>query len=194
MNRCNGVEQAKISVIGLGNVLLGDDGFGPLVIELFRSEYSHDPTIEVLDLGTPGLDLVPYLHGKKFVVIVDAVQSDSKPGTLNLYGESGLLDHPAALHLSAHDPAVGQCLTQLRLAGHAPSDVRVLGVVPECCDLGSRMSDCVLAAVSPAVKTIASLLDQQGFPCRRRTGNRRPNLWWHTDLFAELPTTKTKPQ
>ena len=171
-------EQSQISIIGLGNVLLGDDAFGPLVVEKFRCEYAYDPAVEVLDLGTPGLDLAPYLHGKKLVVIVDAVHSDSKPGTLNLYGESGVLDQQATLNLTAHDPGVGQCLAQLKLAGHAPSEVLVLGVVPECCDLGGGISDSVLAALAPAVKRITSLLNEHGFPCSRRVRQRRPNLWW----------------
>ena len=53
--------QCSISVIGLGNVFLGDDGFGPLVIETFRCSYECGESVEVIDLGTPGLDLAPYL-------------------------------------------------------------------------------------------------------------------------------------
>ncbi len=43
-----------VSVIGLGNVFLGDDGFGPLAVETFRCQYACGPEVEVLDLGTPG--------------------------------------------------------------------------------------------------------------------------------------------
>jgi hydrogenase maturation protease len=84
-------------VVGLGNVLLGDDGFGPLVIERFRAEYECDPNVEVLDLGTPGLDLVPYLQDAALVVIVDAVNAAGNPGSLHLYAEDQLLNHRDAL-------------------------------------------------------------------------------------------------
>jgi len=65
-------EHRAVSVIGLGNVFLGDDGFGPLAVETFRCQYECGPEVEVLDLGTPGLDLAPYLYGRELVVIVDA--------------------------------------------------------------------------------------------------------------------------
>ena len=71
----------RARIIGLGNVLLGDDGFGPLAVELFRCQYECGSNVEVLDLGTPGLDLAPYLYGTDLVVIADAVHAEEKPGT-----------------------------------------------------------------------------------------------------------------
>jgi len=176
--------QRSICIIGLGNVLLGDDGFGPLIVERFRCEYAYDPSVEVLDLGTPGLDLAPYLHGKDLVVIVDAVHSDETPGTLSLYDETDFLDYTAVLRLTAHDPGVEQCLAQMKLAGDAPSEVIIVGVVPQSCDLGRGLSASVLAAVSLAVEKIASLITEHGVPCRRRVVQERPNLWWQSVLPA----------
>ena len=49
----------RVSVIGLGNILLGDDGFGPCAVEMFRCKYECGPDVEILDLGTPGVDLAP---------------------------------------------------------------------------------------------------------------------------------------
>ena len=172
----------RICVIGLGNVLLGDDGFGPLVVERFRCEYNYDATVEVLDLGTPGLDLAPYLHGKELVLIADAVHSNDTPGTLCFYSQTALLDRKALLHLTAHDPGVGQCLAQLKLAGHAPSEVFILGVVPESVALGSGISASVSAAVPAAVQSIATLLCDYGAPCKRRIVQEKPNLWWRSSL------------
>ena len=51
----------NIAVIGMGNVLMGDDGFGPYVIEVLKSRYEFQPSTHVMDVGTPGLDLSPYL-------------------------------------------------------------------------------------------------------------------------------------
>jgi len=183
--------QRRICIIGLGNVLLGDDGFGPLIVEKFRCEYAYDPSVEVLDLGTPGLDLAPYLHGKDLVVIVDAVHSDETPGTLSLYDESDFLDHRAVLRLTAHDPGVEQCLAQLKLADHAPSELIIVGVVPQSCDLGRGLSASVLAAVPPALEKIASLIREHGLPCRRRVVQERPNLWWQSVLQSASSVVKS---
>lgn len=190
MNWHTSAERPKICVIGLGNVFLGDDAFGPLVVEKFRCEYVHDASAEILDLGTPGLDLTPYLHARELVVIVDAVVSDEKPGTLRVHHGSGLLDRPAMLHLTGHDPGLGQCLAQLKLAGLSPSKVIILGVVPECCDLGSRISACVLGAVSAAVYTIVLMLNEHGVPCRRRPVRQFSNLLWQVASFAGQATAK----
>ena len=109
-----------VCVIGLGNVLMGDDGFGPLAVERFRCEYECGPNVEVLDLGTPGLDLAPYLFGTDLVVIADAVNADEKPGTLSIYCEADLVAHRAQLRLTDHDPGLQESLAHLRLSGESP--------------------------------------------------------------------------
>jgi hydrogenase maturation protease len=185
MSRSAGISQRRVCIIGLGNVLLGDDGFGPFVVEKFRCEYAYDANVEVLDLGTPGLDLAPYLHGKDVIVIVDAVHSDDDPGTLRLYDETDFWDHRVMLRLSGHDPGVEQCLAQLKLAGHAPSQVIIVGVVPESCVLGKGFSGAVLAAVTPAVERIAAFLCELDVPCWPRVARERPNLWWEAFLPTE---------
>jgi len=160
----------RIAIIGLGNVLLGDDGFGPLAVEMFRSLYECDSNVEILDLGTPGLDLAPYLYDTDLVVIADAVypHKEEKPGTLCVYCEDDLGSSHAQLRLTSHDPGVRESLVQLRLAGHAPSEVIVVGVVPESCGLGKGISLSVLNTCLIAVDTIARLLVERSIDCRRR--------------------------
>src|SRR5271165_3375118 len=151
MNTSTGASHPRVSVVGLGNVLLGDDGFGPLVVEKFRCAYRCGSNVEVRDLGTPGLDLAPYLYDADVVVIVDAVHAEEKPGTLCMYCADDLLSRRAQLRLTAHDPGVQECMAQLRVAGHAPCELIILGVVPESCRLGRGFSSAVLGASSAAV-------------------------------------------
>ena len=170
----------RIAVVGLGNVLLGDDGFGPLAVEMFRSLYECDSKVEILDLGTPGLDLAPYLYDEDLVVIADAVhpREEEKPGTLFVYCDEDLASPQAQLRLTSHDPGVQESLAQLRLAGHAPSEVIVVGVVPESCNLGSGISLSVLNTCLIAVDTIARLLVERAIDCRRRHAPVQRNVWW----------------
>ncbi len=174
----------RICIIGLGNVLLGDDGFGPLAVEMFRCWYKCGSNVEILDLGTPGLDLAPYLYGADLVVIADAVQADEKPGTLRIYFEADILDRRGQLRVTAHDPGVQECMAQLRIAGHAPSELIIIGVVPDSCGLGPGFSSAVLRASSAAVDSIARLLAERAVDCRRRPRPAQPNLWW---LPADRP-------
>ncbi|MFZ0309197.1 MAG: hydrogenase maturation protease [Candidatus Sulfotelmatobacter sp.] len=170
----------RIAVLGLGNVLLGDDGFGPLAVEMFRSLYECDSKVEILDLGTPGLDLAPYLYDADLVVIADAVhpREEERPGTLCVYCDDDLASSQAQLRLTSHDPGVQESLAQLRLAGHAPSEVIVVGVVPESCGLGNSISLSVLNTCLVAVDTIARLLVERFIDCRRRHAAVQPSPWW----------------
>jgi hydrogenase maturation protease len=178
MNTSTGGSHPRVSVVGLGNVLLGDDGFGPLAVEMFRCAYECDSNVEILDLGTPGLNLAPYLYDRELVVIADAVHAEEKPGTLCIYCQPDLLARRAQLRLTAHDPGVQESLAQLWLAGHAPSELIIIGVVPESCGLGKDISPSVLSASAAAVDNIARLLVERAIHCRRRHAPARPNFWW----------------
>jgi len=186
MNMSAGRSHPRISVVGIGNVLLGDDGFGPLAVEMFRCRYECGRNVEILDLGTPGLELGPYLYDADLVVIVDAVHAEQKPGTLCIYCEADLLSRRAQLRLNAHDPGVQESLAQLRLAGHAPSELIIIGVVPESCTLGEGFSPSVLSTSSKAADNIARLLVERAVDCRRRDTPVQPNLWWLSGQPSEL--------
>ena len=184
INTTAGRPAGRIVVVGLGNVLLGDDGFGPLAVEMFRSLYESDSKVEILDLGTPGLDLAPYLYDADLVVIADAVhpREEEKPGTLCVYRD-GDLGREAQLRLTSHDPGVQESLAQLRLAGHAPSEVIVVGVVPESCALGNKISVSVLNTCLVAVDTIARLLVERHIDCHRRHDPVQSSLWWFSGEY-----------
>ena len=178
---------SRIAVVGLGNVLLGDDGFGPLAVEMFRRLYECDSNVEILDLGTPGLDLAPYLYDTDLVVIADAIYppENEKPGTLCVYCEDDLAfseagSSHALTRLTSHDPGVQESLAQLRLAGHAPSEVIVVGVVPESCGLGKGISLSVLNTCLVAVDTIARLLVARSIDCHKRHDPVHRTLWWQS--------------
>ena len=167
-----------ISVIGLGNVFLGDDGFGPLAIETFRCEYDYPSTVDVLDLGTPGLDLAPYLYDKELIIVVDTVHSDTAIGTLSIFNENDFLTHKAKLRITGHDPGLWDSLAHLRLAGHAPSELIVLGVNPESCEFAELISEEILNTATHAAAMIANALMKHGIHCVLRQPAAVPNLWW----------------
>jgi hydrogenase maturation protease len=183
------IHPLRVSVIGLGNVFLGDDGFGPLVVEKFRCRFECDPNVEVLDLGTPGLDLAPYLYGKDLIVLVDAVHADGPPGTLSFYCEDDFVSHRARLRLTGHDPGLWDCLAHLRMADQSPSELIIIGVVPESCGFGEGISPVLLDSSSVAADSIGGVLTQRGVACHRRQVVVQQNLWWLPLPGAESATT-----
>ena len=71
-----------IKVIGCGNILRRDDGIGIYVIDELR-KYSLPEEVELVDAGTLGIDILPYLEGARKVILVDAVKSQNKPGIIH---------------------------------------------------------------------------------------------------------------
>ncbi len=174
----NSLSLSGVAVIGLGNVFLGDDGFGPLAIETFRCQYECPSHVEVLDLGTPGLDLAPYLYDKELVIVVDTVHSDTVAGTLSIFHEEDFLSHKAKLRISGHDPGLWDALAHLRLAGHAPSELIVLGINPESCEFAERISEEVSSTATLAAAMIAHALIHHGIGCILRQPPSLLSLWW----------------
>jgi len=168
----------QVSVFGIGNVLLGDDGFGPLVIEMFRCHYECGSNVEVLDLGTPGLDIAPYLYDRDLVILIDAVHTGAEPGSSCLLPEVELLYHRTHLNLTGHDPGIQGSLAHLKLAGHAPKELLVVGAEPQCCRFGEGISPSMLAAASAATAAIARLLHERRVSCKRRPASIPLKLWW----------------
>jgi hydrogenase maturation protease len=187
----------RVSVIALGNILLGDDGFGPCALEMFRCRYECGPEVEILDLGTPGIDLAPYLYGRELVILVDALNAACTPGTLYMCRWAALAPNQTKLRLTGHDPGVSEALTQLGMLDQAPLELVVIGAVPKSCEFNVGISPEVCRTAGTAADHIAGLLLDYGVRCVPRPALLRPNLWWlddpatnacWTDLVAKTDT------
>ncbi len=155
-------------VLGLGNVLMGDDGFGPAVVRAFSARYEVAPGVEVIDLGTPGLDLTPWIADAFHVVIVDTVKAAGEPGALRLYSKADLMKSAPFARTGPHDPGVKECVFTLEFAGRAPEHITVVGAVPDHVGMGIALSTTLEAAVPRAADAIAAALRAHGDEVRSR--------------------------
>ncbi len=168
----------RVAVVGLGNVLVGDDAFGPYVVRLFDARYDTEPAVEVLDLGTPGLDLAPHLEGLDALVVVDTVHSDGAPGTLKQYDREQLLSRPSPPRTNPHQPGVKETLLRLEVEDLSPRDVLLVGVVPERTETGVGLTDAVRDAAAEALVAIVAELERLGVVVTAREPERDPDIWW----------------
>jgi hydrogenase maturation protease len=168
----------RIGVIGLGNVLMGDDAFGPWVVQSLLAEYEFPEGVSVEDLGTPGLDLMPYVTDVEALVLVDTVRSDAPPGTVRLYRRDDLLKHPPQARLSPHDPGVKEALLTAEFAGRGPREVLLVGAVPETTAMGVSLSPALRAAVPRAAAEVLRELGRLGRPATPLGAPRSPDVWW----------------
>lgn len=173
-----------IRVLGLGNVLMNDDGFGPYVIEYLLATYEFPPGVDVLDLGTPGLDLTPFLSDAHAVIVVDTVKSTGTAGDLRLYRKAQILARPPEPRLSPHDPGLKDTLFTLTLAGTVPSEVFLVGAIPGDVTMGSTLSPPLLAAVPRAAEAVVAELHRLGVEAQARPGTPEVKPWWTADPTA----------
>ena len=169
-----------VFILGLGNVLMGDDGFGPYVARTFEEQYALGAEAETIDLGTPGLDLTPWLADASHVIIVDTVRASEPPGSLCVYNKADIVRHVPFARIGPHDPGLKETLLALEFAGRAPGTVTLIGVVPARVAMGTTLSDPVATAVPAALNAVISQLNALNIPVRRRESVNRDKgyPWW----------------
>jgi hydrogenase maturation protease len=173
-----------IRVLGLGNVLMSDDGFGPFVVRVLEATYECPPDVEFIDVGTPGLDLTPFLLATRAVIFVDTVTSRGVPGEIRLYDRDAILKVPPQARTGGHDPALKEALLTVEAAGNGPAQVTLVGAIPEWIATGVVLSPRLQAAVGPAVLAVVDALDALGVRPTRRVHPQVPHVWWATESGA----------
>ena len=169
----------QVAILGLGNVLMGDDALGPHVIAHLAARYQLPAEVILEDLGTPGLDLHPHLAGHDVLILVDVVKSKGEPGELRLYNKEEILKHPPGPRTSPHDPGVKEALLGLQFAGTDPEKVMLVGVIPNnTCDLEVGLSTAVRRAIPLAVDAVVAELAELGIEAVPRQPAPEPDIWW----------------
>lgn len=147
-------KRTPLLVMGLGNVLLGDDGVGSAAVALLHDRYRLPAGVRVLDGGTLGLSLLPYLEDADALILVDAIRADGPPGTfVRLEGDD--VPPAVATRLSPHQIGVADMLDGARWLDRSPARVVLLGIVPESMELAIGLSPRVSMALPDLVARIA---------------------------------------
>ena len=160
----------SLLILGLGNVICGDDGLGVVAAERLKSEYELPGGVEVLDGGTLGLSLLAHVSGADDLLLLDAVRANAPPGTLvRLDGDA--VGPAVRERLSVHQIGVADLLDALRLLDEVPRRLVLLGLVPETLELGIDRSPAVAAGLDQLVTAAAREASDLGHPLRRRTAD-----------------------
>ncbi len=151
----------KIVVLGLGNILFRDEGFGVHVIRALRSRYSFSPSVDIIDGGTAGISLSGFVSGVDLLIAVDCLASDASPGSLFIYENDELVSAPG-VRMSPHQVGFLEMLDLLDLQGMKPLKVILIGAVG--CDLNSglHLSPALYSTVKLACDKIVELLEGAG--------------------------------
>ena len=151
----------NILVLGVGNVLLSDEGAGVRAVEQLQRQYVFPPQVELIDGGTMGLDLLGYLDDKSHLFIVDAIVSDQPPGSVVV---EKLLDPPAYFRqkISPHQIGLSELLAVAAMQDCLPPAITLFGIVPRDLSTGIEMSPEAKVAVGQAVLAVVQELGLMG--------------------------------
>jgi hydrogenase maturation protease len=150
-------------VLGLGNILLGDEGVGVRVVERLREQYDFSKEVQVMDGGTLGLDLLPYVQDTSRLLVVDAVQAKEPPGTLVRLASGEIPIFLDACKVSAHQEGLQDLLAVAALKGYLPRDVVFWGVQINSLRVGLELSPVVAEQVDFLAKNVVGELARWGF-------------------------------
>lgn len=148
-------------LLGVGNILLTDEGIGVEVIRAFEENYHTPSDLEVVDGGTAGMELLDFLVDKDVVIIVDAVKNKAEPGTVIMLEDN---DIPAlfAQKVSPHQLGLGDLLSSLIMLDRYPKKIYLVGAIPESIEPHIGMTDTLSSKVKPMLNYVLELLQKHG--------------------------------
>lgn len=152
----------SILVLGVGNILLTDEGIGVRVIEALEQRYALPEGVEVLDGGTAGMELLDTMANRTHLIIVDAVVSrKSEPGALLILRDDEV---PTLFNnkISPHQLGLSDVLSALRFTDEFPGSITLVGIIPESLEPHIGLTPVVQASLEPALAAVLSALQSAG--------------------------------
>lgn len=147
------MEPAKnILVLGLGNLLLKDEGAGVVVVQKMK-DMALPPDVEIMDGGTKGLDLLYYIEGRKKVVVIDAVRAGEPPGTMYRFTDKDIADKKG-LFRSAHGIDFTDALRLSEFFKNKPDEVIFIGIEPESLDEGMELTPTIEKRIPALIQLV----------------------------------------
>ncbi len=160
----------NIVILGLGNILFCDEGFGIRVIENLIERYDFPENVSVFDGGVLGLNLLGVMTEADHLIVIDAVKNRGKPGSLHRLERKDLPERIRA-KASLHEVDFLEALTMCQVLDKVPETV-ILGVEPEDIEtLSIELTPTTRSKIDPMIDMILAELDRLGVPYTKGTGN-----------------------
>jgi hydrogenase maturation protease len=157
----------RVVVLGIGNILLSDEGVGVRVVERLDQAYRLPPEVEVIDGGTCGMEMLEQLENLDALIVVDCVRFGQPPATpVLLKGD----DVPVFFKtkLSPHQVSLSDVLASLEFTNRAPQRTVIIGMQPASMELGMELTPSVAARVDDLLAITLDELRAIGIEAEKR--------------------------
>jgi len=161
----------RILVLGIGNILWADEGFGVRCVEALNAGWQFPPQVTLMDGGTQGLYLLPYVQEADCLLVFDAVDYGDEPGKLREVIGDQVPRFMGAKKMSLHQTGFQEVLMAAELTDKLPKELVLVGVQPEELeDYGGSLRDVVKQQMQPALAVAFKWLERWGAPASVRQG------------------------
>lgn len=161
----------RILVLGIGNILWADEGFGVRCVEALNAGWEFPPQVTVMDGGTQGLYLLPYVQEADCLLVFDAVDYGDEPGQLRVVVGDQVPRFMGVKKMSLHQTGFQEVLMAAELTQKLPAELVLVGVQAEQLeDFGGSLRDVVKAQMAPALNIALDWLEKWGAAGHVRDG------------------------
>ncbi len=150
-----------IKIIGIGNTLMTDDGVGVFTVQELARRFEFPENVELIDGGTKGIELLPYLEGSSKLLFIDAVNFGKSPGYIGEIDKDRVAEY-FQTKLSVHQIALPDMLGAGMFLGSLPEDIYLIGIQPESVELGYGLSPVISEKLDIFIERIIEKLNSWG--------------------------------
>jgi hydrogenase maturation protease len=163
-----GVETDTL-ILGIGNILWADEGFGVRCVEELNARYIFEDTTRLMDGGTQGMFLLPWVSSVSRLLIFDAIDFGLEPGELRVIFDDDVPQYMGAKKVSMHQTGFQEVLASARLLNGKPEQLALIGVQPQQLDdYGGSLRDIIRQRMPEAIDRACSVLQHWGVPFHKR--------------------------
>ena len=154
--------EKKTAILGIGNLLLQDEGFGVHTVQYLEENYSFPDTVEIQDVGTAGIYMSPFLEECDPIFVIDVVDIEGEPGSFHFYTLADVKSGNFQTRMSPHQLGLLEILEICKLRDAAPETVDFYTVIPKELNEGIELSDVVADRVVEVAEMIIERLAEMG--------------------------------
>ncbi|MDY0191138.1 MAG: HyaD/HybD family hydrogenase maturation endopeptidase [Desulfuromonas sp.] len=154
------MEQQKkaIGIMGLGNLLLSDEGFGIHFIQYLEKNYQIPENVEVIDGGTGGILLAPFIEEHDELYVIDVVDLDDEPGSVHYFTDADVRCGDIQTRMSPHQVGMLDIIDICRISGKVPDKVHFIAVVPKSLDSSMQLTPLLQGRIKDVLQILADKL------------------------------------
>lgn len=154
------MNEKQVLILGIGNILWADEGFGVRCVEEINNRFKFPENVKVMDGGTQGIYLVQHVQKADILVVFDAIDYGLEPGTLKTIYNDDVPKFMGAKQMSLHQTGFQEVLAMAEFTGNYPTDLLLIGCQPvELEDFGGSLREEVKLQVEPSIEIALDYLE-----------------------------------